>query len=563
MAAANPRDSLNFLVGAITMTGPDGGPATRTYASIDGGQSWHDSAFPEQRRWGGADPQVAFTPAGTALFATLTTAPDPEGRMRGFLHAYRSTDGGVTWGQASDLGYSYDHPQMVVDHTEGPFSGRAYMAVLHGFPVYTVSVFRSEDDGQSWTGLQEAANGGGELGINATTPMVLSDGSLVVPYMDFEFLPERRQPGQASSLWIVVSSDGGLTFSEPRLVATRRFNDEGGYGGFPQLAADFRPGPYRDHLYAAWVDHEGQEPRIFVSRSADRGKTWTDPRPADPDAPPGTYQFQPAIAVNQGGVVGLTWFDTRGQDNQDTFHQVVSASPDGGVSWLPPVRISSRASYRYAPGNLGFTPTAWKTQESSMRISFLSPGARWSTGGDYMGLTVDSNGLFRPFWTDTRYGSYQIMTSTVEVAAPVEVADTPATEEADITADTEVVFDPSRYDPETETLTLLVRIRNTGGGEIRGDLRLVVTGFGSGQGSELVEFAPSILNASNGLSGVGAEIDFSTALGSNGRLAPGELSSPVEVTFELLDPYRTPDMHVQVVGRMVTDGRESSGRGPR
>jgi hypothetical protein len=553
MAAANPRDSLNLLVGAITMTGPDGGPATRTYVSVDGGQSWHHSSFPEQRRWGGADPQVAFTPSGTALFSTLTTAQDTAGRTRGFLHAYRSVDGGITWSPGSDLGYSYDHPQMVVDHTEGPYTGYAYMAVLHGFPVYTVSVFRSEDDGRTWWGPIEAANGGGLLGINATTPMVLSDGGLIVPYLDFEFRPERRQPGQPSSLWTVVSFDGGATFSAPRLVATRRFNDERGLGGHPQLAADAGSGPFRDHLYAAWVDHEGPDPRIYVSRSVDRGETWSEPQPVDADAPDGSYQFQPAVAVNAEGLVGLTWFDTRGQENRDTFQQMFSASTDGGESWLPPVRVASTPSFRYAPGNHGFTQIAMKTGGDSLRISFLSPAARWSTGGDYMGLTVDQAGRFRPFWTDSRYGSYQIMTTTVEVVVDTSNAETVATEEVDLTADVDVIFDPSHYESDTETLGLLVRIQNAGQREIRSDLKLVVTGFGSGQGTELREFSPTILNSLNGLAGVGAEIDFSRAMGSSRRLLPGEISSPVEVRFRLQDPLRIPDMHVRVRGH-VTEG---------
>ena len=46
---------------------------------------------------GGGDPQVAFTAAGTAIFATLATRVDETGRTRAFLHAYRSEDGGRTW----------------------------------------------------------------------------------------------------------------------------------------------------------------------------------------------------------------------------------------------------------------------------------------------------------------------------------------------------------------------------------------------------------------------------------------------------------------------------------
>src|SRR5262245_29356807 len=79
--AANPRDARNLLGAAITFSRPDGGTACRTYASFDGGSSWTPADVPEQLESGGGDPQVAFTPHGTALFAALTT-----GRTGSTLH---------------------------------------------------------------------------------------------------------------------------------------------------------------------------------------------------------------------------------------------------------------------------------------------------------------------------------------------------------------------------------------------------------------------------------------------------------------------------------------------
>ena len=73
MAAANPRNPRNLLAGAITFTRPDGGAATKAYVSFDGGVQWEDITFPEQKKTGGGDPQVAFTAVGTAVFATLAT----------------------------------------------------------------------------------------------------------------------------------------------------------------------------------------------------------------------------------------------------------------------------------------------------------------------------------------------------------------------------------------------------------------------------------------------------------------------------------------------------------
>ena len=216
MAAANPRNARNLLAGAITFTRRDGGSATKAYVSRDGGIVWDDVIFPEQREMGGADPQVAFTAAGTALFLTLNTAPDETGRTRAFLHSYRSENEGVTWSDVYNLGGSYDHPMLVADQTTGPFAGRVYVSVLYGGLEYSLGVFRSEDDGRSWIGPVKFIDGAGERGLNVDPMLVFADGAIMVPFIDFPFTPEQTAEWDGSRIWTVVSSDGGVTFSEPR-----------------------------------------------------------------------------------------------------------------------------------------------------------------------------------------------------------------------------------------------------------------------------------------------------------------------------------------------------------
>ena len=69
-AAASPIDTKNLLGGGITPTRRVGGLgfATKAYASKDGGFTWTDAEFPEQRIGGGGDPQVAFSRNGTGIF---------------------------------------------------------------------------------------------------------------------------------------------------------------------------------------------------------------------------------------------------------------------------------------------------------------------------------------------------------------------------------------------------------------------------------------------------------------------------------------------------------------
>jgi hypothetical protein len=142
MVAANPENPKNLLGAAITMTKPGGGTACRTYASLDGGNTWVESPFAEQVEWGGADPQVAFGAHGTAYFASLSLQKNDQGDSRAVLSVYRSEDGGITWEKPAHLGGSvgsYDHEQMVVDHTYGKYAGRVYIGALYGkYPQYIV-----------------------------------------------------------------------------------------------------------------------------------------------------------------------------------------------------------------------------------------------------------------------------------------------------------------------------------------------------------------------------------------------------------------------------------------
>jgi hypothetical protein len=243
-----------------------------------------------------------------------------------------------------NLGYSYDHEQMTVDQTTGKYAGRIYIGALYGYPVYTVGVFRSEDDGRSWTGPVEAANGGGTIGINDIQPMVLSDGTLVVPYADFDFLPGKaKMTGKgSSSAWMVLSEDGGVSFGKPRKIQTIQYNLDDKVGErlsmFPAFAVDNHTKEYRDRIYVVWTDFRYGPIRLLFSHSEDRGLHWSEPMLLDPGTPKDAMQGQPVVAVNKDGVVGVTWYDTRDSKDGSQFNEYFTASLDGGKSFLPAIR---------------------------------------------------------------------------------------------------------------------------------------------------------------------------------------------------------------------------------
>ena len=556
--AAHPRRAGTLLGGAIVHGRPDGTPGTRAWATVDGGSAWTPAQFPEQERWGGGDPQVAFTSAGTALFATLATRPDETGRTRAFLHVYRSEDGGSGWSAPADLGASYDHPMIAADWTVGRFAGRAYISVLFG-REYSLGVFRSADDGRSFVGPVVVTSGRG-IGLNVTPMVVLSDGALLMTWHDFPIAPEERsRPGpRRSTQWSALSEDGGVTFGAARRGPVKVFpsyeSEDIRMFSDPAVAVD-RSARFPDRVYMAWTDNRSGTPRIVMSRTTDRGATWSEPRPIEPAAPAGTRQFQPALAVNRDGIVGMAWYDTRGIDGDFGFYEYFAASLDGGESFLPPVRVSSEPSRPFAGGNLTYTPTTFMTPSDSgaVRMVFLSAAARWANGGDYMGMTAAADGVFHPFWADSRTGTYEAWTARIRVdtAGPAAAPPAPVLEERDLTGAVEFVPDPTRIDATTGVVELRLRLRNAGERAIHAPLSVTVGKFGSGMGEELREFAPEILNAANGRTGDGATFDFTPALGSTGTLEAGATSGAILIRLRVKNPLRVPDMHLRVRGRVA------------
>jgi hypothetical protein len=312
--------------------------------------------------------------------------------------------------------------------------------------------------------------------------LLMSDGTLFVPYADYPFLPEKAKLNTSSTFWFVTSRDGGVTFSSPGKIAVQTHPDQERYqklrkegsfisSGFPMFAIDASSGSTKDRIYCLWMDDRTGKPRVFISRSSDVGATWSEPALVDPSVPDGASQFQPMISVNKDGAVAAMGYDTRSSRADDRFDLYLSASVNGGESFLPPVRVSTGSSFPRAGMNL--TPATFWVERSaqSIKMTGISAFSRWPHGGDYIGLTADAEGTFHPFWADSRDGVYQIYTCPVVVridpetheAAPARLEPAPPSLpriKAALNDKVELVFDPARYDLSNGTATLFIRIKN-------------------------------------------------------------------------------------------------------
>jgi hypothetical protein len=382
--AADPRDP-GLLIGAAIVV-DSGDTRTAAYLSTDRGATWTEHVM----AWRDAvDPQVAFGTTGTVYFVDL----GPQ------LRALRSTDRGENWSAPIAIGRGYDHPQIAVDGSAGPYRGRVYAAVLDG-RGWKLGVFQSIDDGRRWTGPAVFADGRGEIGYNVSAALVLHDGTLFIPYFDYAVTSGAQQASEfVYHVWSTTSTDGGVTFAAPRPTRTEvmRARLMHGLASFATYAVD-TGGRYRDRIYSVWPDESDGMPRVKFQYSSDRGVSWSPPRMIDSSAGRDAWQYQPVVAVNRDGLVGVAWFDTRVAGDTTRYDELFTVSLDGGRSFLPTVRVSSESSRP-------------RTLENRAVVD------RWLQGGDYAGLVADAGGDFHAFWPDSRSGTFEVYTARITVRA--------------------------------------------------------------------------------------------------------------------------------------------------
>jgi len=540
--AADPTNPKNLLgTGTLNRANSrEGGEETRTYFSHDGGYTWKTNVYPELAAApSSGDPQVAYGRSGTGYFVTL--GPDPKRpKAAQALLFYRSEDGGESWGNVTYLPYG-DHEQMVVDLSSSPFAGNVYISGLYGEKQYQVGVMRSIDDGKTWSDFVEVANVSKlpGRGLNGSVaPLVFSDGELFMPFHEFPVPLSTDVDGGKYHYWFSTSRDGGLTFSSPKKLTDREGEEiPGPFNCSPFYAIDRSHGPYRDRIYVSWMNRS-YEPnlasasgymdgvkdlgpaRVMISYSPDRGKTWSKPKMVSPGNV-GDQYWVPSIAVNNEGTVAISYYDTRGTPaghNGVLVNRYITASVDGGETFLPTVRVSSVPTDSAPKGAVGVNMT--RTREGQFDRDFVGlvkSGA--PAGNDYLGLTADSEGTFHDMWEDGRTGSSQIWTAAVRVERldRAKVAQTPTPRdlvEADISDRVQsVLMAPLRLLPFAGTAELSIGLKNNSEQSIFGPIKL-----------EVVRHWPedaTILNASNGKSGVGAVFDYTHAIGDFESLPTG------------------------------------------
>jgi hypothetical protein len=368
-----------------------------TFSSLDGGRTWKRQSLGLH---GAADLWVAFLPDGTALVGLL----DLKGNGGDQLLIYRSSDGGQTWSnKPAHLGPGHDHPTLVVDGSSGQFAGSLYAISgrfwknKEGKSRDSVFVSRSSDGGLSFPAPTHVI--ASNLLYESHNPAIMSDGTLLVPFGDHRPNGDRRRFERERD-WLLTSTDGGKTFSEPLFISETC----SAAGGWSSIAVNPADSAWGNRIYHLCLSR--QYAGIQARYSDDRGEKWSDPIRVDKPGNIEPYTRAPMIAVNKDGVVGIAWYDGRNDAKtgkgifrcQDIYF---TASLNGGESFLPEVKVSSQRTCPASPQD-------------------LETALRFPAGGEYMGFVTTPDGAFSLLWSDNRTGMYQLRMATVKINAKIE-----------------------------------------------------------------------------------------------------------------------------------------------
>jgi hypothetical protein len=548
--ATNPRNPLNLLGGSMVWMPETNTETVIAYASFDSGTTWTPTLKFDDGHFH-SDPVAAFDAQGNAYFLQITTISG-EGETKYYTYVHRSKDGGKSWLEPTIIPM-LDRQYLAVDENPGKYQGTLY---IDGVSARAVSIQRSRDRGASFDGeIKAAVAPSTRRNAGVSRVVVLSDSTLVIPFADTDaVVPDvEGSPAQPNAtLKIITSADAGATFSEPVTITQiglgHTLTSNSHHFSF---ANDRSTGPFKDRLYVAWSDSysgggqfsakKSGGANILFSYSTDKGKTWSKPKVLNDDRPSLNYteapvHFQPVIAVNNDGVVGVMYYDRRNTTNNLDWTVRFAASLDGGETFLPSVQVAE-APNRFAGSTKmmlgargyggGHMPLNKNYRGGALKFD-LSISQFNLGGGHTAGMDADANGVFHPFWVDNRTGVAQVWTAPVTINGKAMVnGDPQLTTLQDVSEKVIVKYTNPIYDMRTGRLSVDVQLQNKSEDTIVLPLKLRVIALTSaGLG------VPTIVGADNGLDGAGAVWDLEKVVVDQ-KLKPNEKSRVRRLEFHI------------------------------
>lgn len=314
----------------------------RHRASSDGGSSWGEihtlNASPDA-----FDPSLALGGDGHVYVAWS------DERVLGVHVPFftSSADGGETWpdtdlrldilgagqqeGQSGQPGLEEDRVVEATEVRAVALPGGKVFVSWSGFPGGTAIPWytASRDGGQTWSPAPPdhlVPYESQHILLPVVTETGMGDG-VVVAWLGTEDYDVSHY-----GMHVSFSPDWGETWPVQDEVLTE------GLVGFDDIKSHYLASDGAGRVYLVWDDRRNRlKPDIWLSRSGDGGRSWSDPLRIDGGHDPGTVTAEiPYVAAAADGRVLVLWMDRRRQGRSAVYGRL---SPDGGDRWTPAFHI--------------------------------------------------------------------------------------------------------------------------------------------------------------------------------------------------------------------------------
>ncbi len=339
--AINPTNPHNVVAGWIST----GDLSCGFGASMDGGKTWPNvGVIPGiQKQSGGqfdrgTDPSVVFDKAGNAYYTCLAFDLFPPGTgSPGTIYVSKSTDGGVNWGEpvAALSGMQLNEFQDHQFITANPANGHIYLTETQftSFGKPDILFTQSKDAGMTWSEPVAINDRAGNATFQDSFSAAGADTNTI--YVTFGAFSNAGLSNW-NRIYITKSTDGGLSFTTPQLLAT-----------IAPLPDPLPNAPWRsdnnlwvavdretNNIYVNYADYNAGDADIRVMRVKDQGNRFeVQGITRVNDDGPGSDQFFPFITVAPGGRVDVCFQDRRYAPGNKLIFTTCSFSTNQGLSF--------------------------------------------------------------------------------------------------------------------------------------------------------------------------------------------------------------------------------------
>lgn len=345
------------------------------HVSHDGGRTWNTAPgnpLPPAFQFCTANSgyialPMAWAKDGALLLAMYGLRPQDNDVFSGraSIVLSRTTDEGKSWqstivrdNRASDPLEGAWQVHMASDTAHNRvFVGWMAFVKMQGKNVRRAEMAISSDGGKTFgspidmTGVPAGVSTTNAIVIDRAGPSlaVSPDGVPFLLYYAFTVPSDPKvNKRTAVGLFAATTPDLGKT------VQTYLVQKPSDFLGFPELGvAPLKSGGFA--LVAIFEDlasdpaaAQQQVRDIFVRRSTDGGKSWSDRKRITDDPPGGFFnKYTPQIATAPNGRLDAAWYDFRNDNGALLSDVYYTNSTDGGLNWAPNMRVSDAQSNRH------------------------------------------------------------------------------------------------------------------------------------------------------------------------------------------------------------------------